>query len=247
MLNVIYVSYSEFSEIKKRILKIQPTSSLRIHIFEAIDFGSAKNCFEELKITHGYEIKLYKISREVCIEQHWLNIISQYEFKNVLLLCADEELLLNSDDQVDLLNADYVEFPRRNLVGGYVLKGGGWAEHQDYQLRYIRNPVPLISSPKVHLFPFRRGEKIYRSRLPMIHYSYKDLSQFIERFNRYTSLESSQHKNKQSSLYIIYRSIRHFVRRYIFQQGYKDGALGFVLCALMGIYYSASVVKSENV
>lgn len=244
-INIIYISYDEFHDIKSSILSIEVSEFIQIHIFETGDYDLTRSSSSEL-IKLGYDIKVYSTIKEGFIELHWCNIIKEYNFYNVLLLCADEQLPLLRKDQIKILANECVEFPRRNLIGDYEIRGGGWGVNQDYQIRYFKNPRLNDSLPQPHILPFKFEKIIRLSNLVIKHRSYKNLYQFIERFNRYTSLCEQFSSSSYSSSYMIYRSIKHFLRRYIIQFGFKDGALGFVLCVMMGLYFTIGNLKSKE-
>ena len=245
MINIIYISYFEFDQIKKNIKRIEASNLISFHVFESIDYNSAKNSLNEL-YDLGYQIKIYEVKKEPCIENHWYKIIKYYNFKNILLLCADETLLLSISDQIEILTYEMIQFPRENLIGNYVLKGGGWGVNQDYQIRFIKNPELIENKPRAHHLPFKVIKECIKSKLIIRHNSYENIAQFIDRFNRYTTLEATFVDKNVLTSYLIYRSFKHFFKRYIYQKGYRDGSLGFILSSLMAIYYATSIIKSKE-
>ncbi len=244
-INIIYISYDEFRDIKSSILSIEVSELIQIHIFETGDYDITRSSSDEL-VKLGYDINVYSTIKESFIELHWCKIIKECNFNNVLLLCADEQLPLLKKDQVEILSYECVEFPRKNLIGDYEIRGGGWGVNQDYQIRFFKHPKLHDSLPQPHILPFKFEKMIKRSNLVIKHRSYQNLYQFIERFNRYTSLCEQFSISSYSSSYLIYRSIKHFLRRYIIQFGFKDGALGFVLCVMMGLYFPIGNLKSKE-
>jgi hypothetical protein len=248
-INIIYVSYSESELIKRSISFIEPSSFIKIHIFETVDLYHSISVYKDF-IQKGFNIEVYSSSKYDYLELHWFNILTNYKFKNILLLCADEVLQLNKDEQMSILKHDVVSFGRANMINGYQLKGGGWGVDQDIQYRFFKNPVLLKFSPQPHILPFTlKNCSILKSELFIIHYTYFNLSDFIIRFDRYTNLESKLLTNDQnySNSYILYRSIKHFLRRFVIQKGFKDNLIGLVLCLLMSLFFAVSVLKFKEV
>jgi len=80
----------------------------------------------------------------------------------------------------------------------------------------------------------------------IIHFNYTDSSHFIEKLNRYTSVEAQHLFNKGMSFsyYLTFTALfREFYNRYFRGKGYKDGVRGFSLCLMMAFYRALSYVK----
>lgn len=73
----------------------------------------------------------------------------------------------------------------------------------------------------------------------VFHYSYSTLEDYLEKFNRYTTLGAQElfRKGKRTNLFLIWlRLPLLFLRRYIFQLGFLDGSRGFVWSVLSSWY-----------
>lgn len=71
------------------------------------------------------------------------------------------------------------------------------------------------------------------------HYTYKGLSDYMERLNRYTSLEADflvQTGRATKGLDISLKSILMFFRLFVMKQGFRDGLEGFIFSVLSGYY-----------
>src|SRR5258708_35956670 len=116
----------------------------------------------------------------------------------IFVLDADEEV---SPDLAELLkkivaNQVQTEFqgdcyfiPRQNIVFGEVMQHTGW--WPDHQLRFFKNGV-VQWTDKVHTHPLTTGKVIKLAANPkiaIIHHNYQTVAQFIDRLNRYTTLE----------------------------------------------------------
>lgn len=83
-----------------------------------------------------------------------------------------------------------VAIPRRNYIGNYAIKNSGWGA--DYQPRLYRRGH-LTWNDGLHSWPQVEGATRYLSPdsgYYIKHYNYEDLSDFVERLNRYTSIEA---------------------------------------------------------
>ena len=186
------------------------------------------------------------MEKESCIEKHWFNILNEHPLTNILLICADEIIELTYLEQIKLLQSKNTAFSRKNLIGQYALKGGGWGINQDMQVRFFKNPKLKNEIPTVHCLPFQTNGCFQRSNLVIHHKAYDSVSSFIQRFNRYTSEESNHYHKKNTIFYLLFRTLKHFFKRYIIQCGFKDGAIGLALCSLMSLYFLISYVKSKE-
>ena len=240
-LNIIYTSYNEAVELSKRIKEIDSEARVKIHIFETVCLRDwdllIKN---QLK---SYDIFLYKVNPKPWAELHWAKVKNYNIHENFLFLCADEQIKLSKEDVEKILKCESARFPRRNFVGSKYFKGSGLGENQDFQYRFFRKLELVSNNLKVHQNPFVTSKTISLDDILIEHFSYNDIFDVINRFNKYTNDESSKLKKEVSVIYAIYAGIKHFIRRYLFQRGYLDGHLGFVFCLLMGLYYPVSHLK----
>jgi hypothetical protein len=74
---------------------------------------------------------------------------------------------------------------------------------------------------------------------PLIHYNYRDLTQFVEKQQRYSAYDAKilYEQGVKPKVYSPYSmAVRHFIWRFVTLAGYKDGWHGFRLSALMARY-----------
>jgi len=67
------------------------------------------------------------------------------------------------------------------------------------------------------------------------HYSYRDLSEHLERINHYTTLAARQmHENgrRATALHLLMHPPAAFLRNYILRRGFMDGTVGLTLSAV---------------
>lgn len=71
------------------------------------------------------------------------------------------------------------------------------------------------------------------------HYSYDNLTDYLNRFNRYTSEVANQHFTKKRRFYFIKHIIRpwfEFINRYFIRLGFLDGYPGYCFALLSSFY-----------
>ena len=132
--------------------------------------------------------------------------------------------------------------PRHNLLMGRVVRHAGW--YPDHQLRLLqRNFAHFDPERPVHELALVDGP-VGQLREPLVHYNYASLAEFVRKQERYAALEA----DRWLSMYgrprgraIIGQPLREFWRRYVTLGGYREGRLGFVLCALLAYYAGKAV------
>jgi glycosyltransferase involved in cell wall biosynthesis len=170
-----------------------------------------------------------------------------------LIIDADEEvpkelqkrlLAITKSAQETDGSAEVVYIPRKNIIFDRWIKHTGW--WPDYQLRFFK--TGMVDWPaQIHAQPEITGEVTYiedNEELALIHHNYQSVEQFIDRLNRYTTIEvdRGQHATKSknakvhvsSSLSSAFAS--EFSRRYFVEHGSEDGVHGLALSYLQSFY-----------
>ena len=125
--------------------------------------------------------------------------------------------------------------------------------HIQYQSLWANtNPTRLVQRKKayyndsiVHEWLLVKGEQ-ENLKNKVLHYTYRDYEEAIEKMNRYTTAEAlSRYKNKGNiGLFTAYyHAWWTFVRSYILRNGWRDGAAGFMLCRYMGFSVYTRYIK----
>jgi glycosyltransferase involved in cell wall biosynthesis len=149
--------------------------------------------------------------------------------------------------------ADAVYIHWRNYLLGAALSHTGWGPHQDRHVRFFRRNA-LDLKPDVHNFlkakDWARVLDLGPSPdLEVIHFNYLDVTHFVEKMNRYTSIEAAatvSQGEKTGRTGAIQRTAREFVGRYLRRGGYRDGWRGFYLSGLMAAYRFIALAKAEE-
>lgn len=120
-------------------------------------------------------------------------------------------------------------FPFRNYFNGKWIHGCGW--YPDRHIRLYPKARAHFSSDLVHEKLLYQGLKEEKLSVPIEHYSYRSLSDFLEKMQKYSTLFAEQNRYKGSSS--LTKAILHgafaFFKSYILKRGFLCGAEGFII------------------
>ncbi len=162
----------------------------------------------------------------------------------VLSLDADERLTpaLKSEILTAIHHSAHVNcfaIPRLSWYCGRFIRHSGWSP--DYVDRLFKRGTARFSDDLVHerLLPDGQVAKLEN---PMLHYSFMDFSQVLQKIDRYStaSAEQAYAKGKRSSpLKAILHGAWAFIRTYFIRAGFLDGQQGLALAIsnAEGSYY----------
>jgi len=165
--------------------------------------------------------------------------ISKARNEWILILDADEEigkkLVKKIKKIINEPTADYYRLPRKNIIFSKWIKYSQW--WPDYNIRLFKKGS-VSWSEDIHSIPLTAGNGIdieAKEDLAIIHHNYSSVEQFLERINRYTSVQADL-LIKQEYKFIwkdlITKPLKEFLGRYFSNEGYKDGLHGLALCLL---------------
>jgi glycosyltransferase involved in cell wall biosynthesis len=164
----------------------------------------------------------------------------------ILLLDADEviprALSLRLQELAAQGNVDVCSIPRLNYFSGEPLLHAGFGPEQDRQIRFFRQGAALLNDilhAHIQVAPGMRLSSLdYSPDNAIIHFNYKDSTQFVGKLNKYTSLTAWQRKDstrwQDRSLGIA--AAFEFLRRYVWLGGFRSGAHGFYYSFMMAAY-----------
>ncbi|GAB4299986.1 MAG: glycosyltransferase family 2 protein [Desulfuromonadia bacterium] len=133
--------------------------------------------------------------------------------------------------------------PRNELIFGKWIEHGGW--YPQYKLRLYRRGVGHWTG-RVHEDFVGYRETPYTFRGAILHDSYRDVQTFIEKFNRYSTMDAETAfagGSRFSFMRLIFQPIERFIGRYVVHRGYRDGMHGFVLAFLVALNYVMRQLK----
>ena len=142
---------------------------------------------------------------------------------------------------------DCFKMPRKNHVLGKWVKHGGL--FPDWEYRLFRKGKGRWLEKEVHSRIVVPG-KIEELDLQIIHQGMPNISKQLGNLNRYTRYEADELKNRK----IKFSTIRWvlsppfiFLKKYILQQGFRDGWRGFFLAVYSSIYVFLSHAKLKEI
>ena len=166
----------------------------------------------------------------------------------VLSLDADErvgpelrleiEAALRADSSVD----GYF-MARKNFFLGRWIRYCGW--YPDRNLRLFRKSLGLFQERAVHEKVELRGKTAVLQH-PLIHETYRSLSEYFERMNRYSSLAAREMRGEGRECRftdLILRPPFTFLQMYVLRAGFLEGYFGLLLSLLYSFYTFAKYAK----
>jgi len=199
--------------------------------------------FNTIIIDHDI-IEAFDVAREkgaTIAKGEWIIFLDADEIIPVSVVNTLKEIISKAQ-------ADVIYLPRINLIMGKWIKHSGW--WPDYQPRLYKKGCVTFTSTLHDFMHIDKNAKTYF--LPAIennafyHFNYLNLSHFIEKMNRYTSVEASHiERNSLKLPYVklLKKPLSEFYSRYIKHKGFLDGWHGFILSVMMAMYRFIIVVK----
>lgn len=161
----------------------------------------------------------------------------------VLVLDPDEQITESLKERLvqiagKMKEIDYVRVPRKNIIFNKWIKNAGW--WPDYNIRFFKKGK-VQWTDKIHRPPETQGLGLdldADEKWAIIHHHYQTISQFIERMNRYTSVEAESmiKGGYQFDWKDLFRKpMEEFLSRFFARHGYKDGLHGLALSLLQAL------------
>ncbi|MCL4535442.1 MAG: glycosyltransferase family 2 protein [Bacteroidetes bacterium] len=127
--------------------------------------------------------------------------------------------------------------PRRNIIWGGCVRGGGW--HPDYQLRLLdRRRARYDEARAVHEVVLLEGERACLQN-DLLHLNYQTFGQFFAKQEHYAMLHAQtlrQAGERTRARSLIGQPMRELGRRYIALGGWRDGWRGLLLSCFLAYY-----------
>jgi glycosyltransferase involved in cell wall biosynthesis len=168
----------------------------------------------------------------------------------VLNLDADEvltpELINEIKEEMKNPAASGYMIPRRFVFMGKLFKYG--KESRTSYLRLFDKTAGNFNDNKVHETVAIKGV-IKKLKGSMLHYSYKNLSHYFDKFNKYTSAgaEAAVEKGKKkSSLLIVITMPLNFFKYYFIDLNVLNGFAGFCWSMLSTFYHFTKYLKTRE-
>jgi glycosyltransferase involved in cell wall biosynthesis len=148
-------------------------------------------------------------------------------------------------------SCDAVLLPHTNWIFGAVIAHTGWGASQDGHYRFFRRGAVRFSS-EIHgrgMAPVPGARVLDMTEDPdasIVHFNYVDVHDFLERLNRYTTIEAKNGADRgehPSLLRQVRRPAQTFLWRFVRLSGWRDGWRGFALSGIMAFYRFVTEVK----
>ncbi|MFW5988388.1 MAG: glycosyltransferase family 2 protein [bacterium] len=161
-------------------------------------------------------------------------------------------LVLDADERVtEALKAEIIkvinkakynlyQIPRKNFFLGRWIKYAGW--YPDYTDRLFRNNQEIRYAGKVHEYLEFNGSK-GKLKEPLIHYTYEDISSYMDKVNQYTTLSAVESSKNPSLFYVLVRTFFEFFNFLIFKKAFLLGKEGLVLTSISTISKFLKYIK----
>lgn len=168
----------------------------------------------------------------------------------VLNLDADERLTDGLREEISALLSGEPRFngyaiPFRHYFRGRLLRWGG--DRGERHVRLFRRNLASYEDAQVHE-GIRVESPIGRLRDPIDHFSYRDIAEYLEKCNAYTTTIAAR-KHAGGLRFHWWHHLRlpyEFVVRYVVKLGFLDGGEGFVYAMLSSYYVWLKFVKIRD-
>ncbi|MCM8770315.1 MAG: glycosyltransferase family 2 protein [Candidatus Omnitrophica bacterium] len=238
-LSVVILTKNEEARISECLESVKSADELIV----VDDFSTDKT----VEIAQRYTDKIFL--RKMDIEgrhRNWAYTKTKNDW--ILSLDADERATPELMQEINMVirskpHFDGFTIPRRNYIGKYWIKHGGW--YPSPQLKLFRKNKFHYEEVEVHPRAFMEGPCGHLKN-DIIHYSYRDFEDFLNKLNRQTTWEAQKWFNQGKPMKLgrfIWRTIDRFMRTYIGKAGYRDGFIGFVIAYYAGLYQWMSYLK----
>jgi len=144
------------------------------------------------------------------------------------ILAAEIEAVINTTNAAFKLN-------RRNHYFGNWLRYG--SQYPDTQLRLFRKDSAQFPNQHVHEKLVVEGS-IGKLNNDMLHFPYRNISQFLSKFDFYTGVEAGYLRDSGVQItagntlrFLVLKPFPRFLRRYLLKGGFRDGLPG-LFCAI---------------
>jgi glycosyltransferase involved in cell wall biosynthesis len=185
-------------------------------------------------------------------QKNWA--IPQANHEWIFLLDADERVDENlQSEMVGILKSNknsHAAFwvKRRNFFMGSEIKYSGW--QGDKVIRLFKRDDCKYEDKSVHAEVICNGTiGVLKGKL--IHYTFKDIFHYLEKWDRYTTMSGTDRANrgeKPTLFHFLIKPAFRFFQDYFIKLGILDGLTGFILCTLssMSVFMRYLKVRQFN-
>ena len=169
----------------------------------------------------------------------------------VLILDADEEIPDSLAKRLtEMLEkpivSTFVEIPRKNIIFNRWVKASMW--WPDYNIRFFKKGS-VEWEDKIHSRPKTVGQGVRlpeEERWAITHHHYDSLSQYLQRMDRYTTIQATELKESGAEFVwsdLISKPLGEFLSRFFANRGFEDGIHGLALSLLQAFSFLVVYLK----
>lgn len=218
-----------------------------------VDDGSVDETvaiLNELKIKNK-KLKVFQHKGLGFVEPARNYAISKASAEWVFILDADEKVPETLTEKLmEIVNRmrqiDYVRIPRKNIIFNHFMRESMW--WPDYNIRFFKKGK-VQWTDKIHCPPEVSGQGLdlpAEEQYAIIHLSYETISQFLQRMDRYTTIQAEELKEEGYKFRwqdLLEKPLSEFLSRFFANKGYKDGLHGLALSFLQAFSFLVVYLK----
>lgn len=243
MISVVLVCFNEATKLEKSLESV-------VGFATEIVVVDLKSSDDTKMICKKYGAKVYEHVAVPYVELLRNYSVSKGTGDWIMVLDPDEILGDNLKDRLKQIALENkftaVNIPRKNIFFGRWITHSNW--WPDRHVRFFKKGH-VRWGEKIHKYPKVSGSILNleaREDLAIIHHSYQTIAEFIDRQNRYSTIEAKNlHDSgmKFSWICFFWRPVREFLVRFVRHLGFLDRFYGFVLVYLMMVYQLQVMIK----
>jgi len=160
----------------------------------------------------------------------------------IMMIDADEVVTSELREEIKSVishndQSNVYAVPRMTWAFGAYIRHSGW--YPDYVVRIYPNALATYDDAAVHeKVVYAEGLTVVKLRGNLLHFTFKDLEQWINKTARYSAAWAEQ-KHRQGKRVSLFDAVSHafiyFIKAFFIRRGFLDGRAGFVL-AVLGAY-----------
>lgn len=187
-------------------------------------------------------------------QKNWA--IPQAKYEWILLLDADEEVTEELKREIQQLLARSNPIPkdvywirRNNFFLGKAVRFSGW--QGDKVVRFFHRDKARYNAVQVHEEIITTGLKVGTLYARLDHYTFRNLDHYLDKTRRYARWSAKDHSGQTLTINFFHLGIKplfRFFKHFLFQQGFRDGKVGFIVSAVMawGVFLRYVYMKEQR-
>ncbi|QPJ65629.1 MAG: glycosyltransferase family 2 protein [Candidatus Nitrohelix vancouverensis] len=231
-LSVVIISFNEEKNIERCLKSVQWADEIVVLDSFSTD-RTLEICKRYTNCVFQGEWRGYGAQKNLCADK------ASHSW--VLNLDADEAVTPEGAEEIQRMLSQQLEFPaydfpRKNFIGERWIRFCGW--YPDRIIRLYDKRVVRFTEGKVHE-RLQPDDRVGAMREALLHYSFHDMADYVQRQNRYSSLAASERAGsgkKSGWANLILNPLWVFLKCFFLRQGFREGRLGFFISASMAYY-----------